>query len=63
MFQWRERGRSTGNEVKGTGIDKFGMGESVQREEGEESESRIKGTVSRDFLLQAFFMNHLPPSL
>jgi hypothetical protein len=24
--------------------------------------SIIKGTVSRDFLLQVFFMNHLPPS-
>ncbi len=23
----------------------------------------LKGTVSRDFLLQVFFMNHLPPSL
>jgi hypothetical protein len=23
---------------------------------------RFKGTVSRDFLLQVFFMNHLPPS-
>jgi hypothetical protein len=22
----------------------------------------FKGTVSRDFLLQVFFMNHLPPS-
>ncbi len=22
----------------------------------------LKGTVSRDFLLQVFFMNHLPPS-
>jgi hypothetical protein len=22
----------------------------------------LKGTVSRDFLLQFFFMNHLPPS-
>ncbi len=25
--------------------------------------SQLKGTVSRDFLLQVFFMNHLPPSL
>ncbi len=24
--------------------------------------SHLKGTVSRDFLLQVFFMNHLPPS-
>jgi hypothetical protein len=24
--------------------------------------SGFKGTVSRDFLLQVFFMNHLPPS-
>ncbi len=24
--------------------------------------SPVKGTVSRDFLLQVFFMNHLPPS-
>jgi hypothetical protein len=23
---------------------------------------KVKGTVSRDFLLQVFFMNHLPPS-
>jgi hypothetical protein len=23
---------------------------------------QVKGTVSRDFLLQVFFMNHLPPS-
>ncbi len=23
---------------------------------------QLKGTVSRDFLLQVFFMNHLPPS-
>ncbi len=23
---------------------------------------KLKGTVSRDFLLQVFFMNHLPPS-
>ncbi len=23
--------------------------------------SLLKGTVSRDFLLQVFFMNHLPP--
>jgi hypothetical protein len=23
---------------------------------------QLKGTVSRDFLLRVFFMNHLPPS-
>jgi hypothetical protein len=34
----------------------------LYRYDGCPAQSGLKGTVSRDFLLLVFFMNHLPPS-
>jgi len=38
------------------------MRDVYNRDFGTKAETHFKGTVSRDFLLQVFFMNHLPPS-
>jgi hypothetical protein len=38
------------------------VGGQVIQQESTLSQDNVKGTVSRDFLLQVFFMNHLPPS-